>query len=949
MRAHVNIHRLATLALSTACVLAAGLLADPSAQALESRNPIGSPFGSFALATGITVDQTVGNVLVADSGGGELNIEGNRKGEVQVFGPEGQETPLDGVPHLLNGEHTPSLEFNLDFEPAGVSVDPASRDLYVSAVRNQLVDKFTLNGAHEYEFACQFINIASGNDCTNQAAVKERGFGTPSGVAIDSAHDLYIAASRGESIYEFNPAGEHIDTFNSSLLGSPRYLAVATDGTIYATGFKRGVLVEFKRSSPTGPVVESPKKIGENVGGVAYDQTTGHLLYIQVNGFVQESGGQEFTLAEVVELDAANNVVGSFGAGAMVIPDEGSSVTGNGIAVGEANGDAYVAAGKHVLRFGPVVLMADVTTGGSSKVGRAAATVEGSVNPDGMATTYHFQYGKSALYGSSTATIAVGEGNTAVPVSADLTGLTAATTYHYRLVGESANGASYGHDKEFMTSVAVEGVQTEPATDVQGASATLNGSLEPNGFDTHYWFEYAEGQGQWSRIPAAPGLDAGTAFKAEHVEVALPGLKSGTEYRYRLVAENSFGKTYAPNEVTFKTKGEGVKTEPATEIQARSATLNGSFEPNGVDTHYWFEYGPTKSYGHSTPVGDGGDATEVKRVSASVLGLAPNETYHYRIVTERGLVKEPGQPDESFKTLAVPPEVESLTPAFVGFETAVLSGLVNPLHSETTYYFEYGPCETPAPSETQQEACAKSPLPSSTVTQKSSIYGVLDASREIEGLLPSSVYHYRLIASISAGVTVVNGPPEVMFTTKPAPPLVVESGAAIATAQTSAVISGAVDPNGLAVSYGFQLGTQAGVYGPAIGLGRLGFGVYEPRTVTLALDDLQPGATYHYRLVASTAYATVAGPDEIFTTAGVSSPFTQPLAPPLLATPAIAFPNAVQPLTNAQKLANALKACRKKPMRQRSSCERNARKKYATGKKARRSGLHGKGARQRMR
>jgi hypothetical protein len=38
-------------------------------------------------------------------------------------------------------------------------------------------------------------------------------------------------------------------------------------------------------------------------------------------------------------------------------------------------------------------------------------------------------------------------------------------------------------------------------------------------------------------------------------------------------------------------------------------------------------------------------------------------------------------------------------------------------------------------------------------------------------------------------------------------------------------------------------------------------------------------------------------------------------------------------LTNAQKLANALKACTKKPKKQRAGCQKQARKKYAPAKK----------------
>jgi hypothetical protein len=390
-------------------------------------------------------------------------------------------------------------------------------------------------------------------------------------------------------------------------------------------------------------------------------------------------------------------------------------------------------------------------------------------------------------------------------------------------------------------------------------------------------------------------------------------------------------------------------------------TLEGEVNPRGHDTTSLFEYGacvertcsPSDPYGltkstvqsakgPSPGSADDGSGVVNVPVEASVTGLGsvPNQAYHYRLLAESAEIdaKSPPGEEKEFRTLAIPPVAESLQPSLVGFQAAVLSGSVNPENSETAYQFEYGLCETPEPSETQSQACARSPYPSRTPAQKSALYGVVDSLQEIEELLPSSVYHYRLAATNSAGAAVVSGPSEVTFTTAPAPPLVVESGAASAVTQTAAVISGTVDPNGLASSYGFQLGTQAGVYGPAIGLGRLGLGVYEPRTVTLALDDLQPGTTYHYRLVASNAYATVVGVDESFTTVGASSPFTQPLALALLATPVIAFPaeakvTTVKALTRAQKLANALKVCKKKSKGKRASCKKTARQKYGPLKK----------------
>jgi hypothetical protein len=74
------------------------------------------------------------------------------------------------------------------------------------------------------------------------------------------------------------------------------------------------------------------------------------------------------------------------------------------------------------------------TTGAASSVAQSSATVGGTVDPQGMATTYRFEYGTSSSYGLQTADVDAGSGTGAVDASANLTGLTSDTTYHYRLV-----------------------------------------------------------------------------------------------------------------------------------------------------------------------------------------------------------------------------------------------------------------------------------------------------------------------------------------------------------------------------------------------------------------------------------------------------------------------------------------------------------------------------------
>jgi hypothetical protein len=201
------------------------------------------------------------------------------------------------------------------------------------------------------------------------------------------------------------------------------------------------------------------------------------------------------------------------------------------------------------------------------------------------------------------------------------------------------------------------------------------------------------------------------------------------------------------------------------------------------------------------------------------------------------------------------------------------------------------------------------------------------------GLLAGTTYHYRLVATNELGTTYG---PDHTFTTAAATTPIVTTGAASEVTQTGVTLSGTVGTRELQTSYVFEVGTDTS-YGGAKLFGNAGSGGTE--AVSVGLQFLIPGTTYHYRLVATNEDGTSYGQDMTFTTPGVSSSIVQPLTAPLIATPAIAFPSEVEirALTRAQKLANALKACAKKPKSKRAACRRAAQRKYGPVKAKKKS------------
>lgn len=207
------------------------------------------------------------------------------------------------------------------------------------------------------------------------------------------------------------------------------------------------------------------------------------------------------------------------------------------------------------------------TTGSASGVSGSQATLNGSVNPEGAETTYHFEYGTEAeSYSASTPDTSAGSGTSAVPASAAISGLAPGTTYHFRLIANSPNGVSAGVDQQFTTTGSPPPppptVTTEGVTAVTNKSATPEAVVNPNGLDTHYYFEYGTISTRYeSSAPPPPGSDAGSGSTPVRVSAALSGLAPFTTYYYRVVASNSTGTSYG-EEKSFKTLAWSVQSTP---------------------------------------------------------------------------------------------------------------------------------------------------------------------------------------------------------------------------------------------------------------------------------------------------------------------------------------------------------------------------------------------------
>ncbi len=127
------------------------------------------------------------------------------------------------------------------------------------------------------------------------------------------------------------------------------------------------------------------------------------------------------------------------------------------------DGDAERPAFRQIFPNAPRPVPPTASTAAASAVKITSGTLNGSVNPNGLNTTYRFEYGATAAYGSSTAVGDAGNGRGVVGVSAVVSDLRPGTTYHFRIVTANQLGVTYGADQTLKTKSAVRATTTATA------------------------------------------------------------------------------------------------------------------------------------------------------------------------------------------------------------------------------------------------------------------------------------------------------------------------------------------------------------------------------------------------------------------------------------------------------------------------------------------------------
>jgi hypothetical protein len=517
----------------------------------------GEGAGQLQKPGGMSVDQSTGEVFVADTNNNRIDVFGAEGTFLRAWGWG----VLDGSAELqvceascltgLRGNGEGQMN-----EPIGIAVAPDGTVFEID-LANAHIHHYTAAGALINEFG-GFANgdpekpdgsLAYGNDIavsptTGEVAISD-GYGVPAKVLYYEQDGTFIRSITGGS--------------GSNQLFNASSLAFDVTGNLYVID---PFAFRIEVFDPAGNLIRKQAE-GINSAGLAVKPSNNHLFVQTADQFGENNNLLEFNPAGE-EVDSVP--MPGYAQSPEGFESFGLTYSGFPTLPNKAQGALYAADlnGNQILLLASKAPQAPaIESVFVSALSSNAANLNGTINPNGSETTYYFKYGTTAAYGSTSppAPKAIGQGTAGVGVGVHLAGLAPNTTYHYALVATNGVGTTESTDRTFRTNAVGEGGSAglpdgrgyelvspldKNLNDITEAIGISSASGERVAFTSFNGLPGAENGGLLGAYVASRGPGGWTTVPASPPDYNETGLLVGTPLAFSRELNQDVVKSFSP-------------------------------------------------------------------------------------------------------------------------------------------------------------------------------------------------------------------------------------------------------------------------------------------------------------------------------------------------------------------------------------------------------------------
>ncbi|NQX01400.1 putative Ig domain-containing protein [bacterium] len=589
---------------------------------------------SFNFPTDLAVDPAAQYLYVADKANDVIR-------RISLTSPYAVTTFAGSSGGMVDSATGTSAKFN---NPEGIAVDPTGTYLYVTDRKNHRIRKITIATAAVATLAGS--GSAGTADHANSLSAT---FNEPTGIAVDAAGHVYVTDFGGNKVRKIavtaGVAGAVTSLGGSGTFSGPYGVDVDGAGNVYVTE-QTGHLIRMISASGTvstlagvsgtagsaegiGPAAtfNQPSGIAIHPSGVAYithyagSATGNKIRKINLAGY-RLTG----TLAAGLSFNATTGVISGTPTGAHA-PLSFTVSAWNYLGSSSTTLNFAISFDPAFTTAGQPLLAANGFVAGGGVLGDLSL---GFVPAPGAILTLVNNTGSSAVSG-----IFAG-----LPEGSVLATTAAGETFHFRIsylggtgnditLTRSAGPGQVAQSAGTFTPI----LTTGEVSALSLTTATLNGTVNPNGFITTARFEYGKTTSYGSTVAVTLADPANPTAQA--VSAALVELTAGTRYYYRLTASNVDGTSQTVDGTFWTDSLPSLMTILySTTITATSASLGGIVAGGSLITGRGVVYAEVGV--NADPRIGGAGVTQVSQTgtygpfTTAVSGLTPATAYCFR-------------------------------------------------------------------------------------------------------------------------------------------------------------------------------------------------------------------------------------------------------------------------------------------------------------------------------